>query len=550
MFAKRSGILGVVVSLTSIASAQVVGPMVGQVGDTEARFFYRTDNNPMRLKLTVMDGLGKVAGSAITETKAASDYTAHFHIKGLSASTGYTYQIEDAEKPQTILAGGSDPYQFRTFPVAGEPSEITLAFASCANAKSAQVWGRMNTLGVDGVFLMGDTPSIDQSDLPTVRKKHREFLLSLGLDSLIRHTPTCATWDDHEFGQNNGNGKNVPGKAVNRQGFMEYRANAQYGTDNAGIYYSAPCGPVEIFMLDTRWFSQTEPSPADPSQPTCFGKEQWKWLLQALKQSKAPFKVLAMGAIWQDKKNNENDDMHTYWYERDALFDYIRDQKIPGVVLLGGDILVSRHLIHRQRVGYDLHDFITAPASNNVIPSLDVYHPDLEWSSKAERQFLTLHFNTRVHPAVLTAKFHKHDGTIQRTVTIPYDKLEPKSTSALSKELRAYWPFDGNPQNQSVIGGHLDAASQNGASILANGGARGGAASLNLANQQYFQVRHNVLPDTCSQYTVSLWAKPTTLPAVGSNERSYLIESTPADEVTTGPRGFGISLGLNGGTSG
>ena len=37
--------------------------------------------------------------------------------------------------------------------------------------------------------------------------------------------------------------------------------------------------------------------------------------------------------------------MFTYWYERDALLDFIKSEGISGVILLGGDIHVA-HLIH------------------------------------------------------------------------------------------------------------------------------------------------------------------------------------------------------------
>jgi hypothetical protein len=82
--------------------------------------------------------------------------------------------------------------------------------------------------------------------------------------------------------------------------------------------------------------------------------------------------------------------MFTYWYERDALLDFVKHERISGVVLHGGDIHVSRYLIHPRRVGYDLHDFIMSPGHNRIIPSLNVYHPSLEWSLVEGQQFLFL----------------------------------------------------------------------------------------------------------------------------------------------------------------
>lgn len=537
--------------LLQVASGQTVGPMVGQVSGSDARFLYRPNGVVQDLKVSVLNGAGAVVGTDTVTTNAASDYTAHFHVTGLSASTLYRYRIEQVagDGSTTPVVGGDELHQFRTFPAPGERGVFTAAFASCANATSEPVWARIDSLNVNALFLMGDTPYIDTSVLATVRQKHRDFLNTPSMAGLIRHVPTTGTWDDHDFGLNGGNGFNVTGKAVNRQAFVEYRALNQYGNGSGGVYNTVACGPMEVFLLDDRWFSQTATSPIDPNQPTCFGADQWTWLLNALKQSRSPFKVLAFGAIWQDKKNGESDDMQTYWAERDALLDYVRDQKIPGVVLLGGDIHVSRHLTHAQRTGYDVHDFVTSPAHSSVIPSLDVYNPDLEWSSQADRQFMTISVDTRVQPAVMTAKFIKQDGTVQRTVTIPYDKLVPRTGSGLAKDLRAYWSFDSAATNQSVLGSRLDATATSGAVSGASGGIRNGAASFNRANSQYFLVPRSVLPENSARSTVSLWCKPTSLPAHGTADKSYLIETTPAGAVSSAAAGYGLSLGIGAGTT-
>jgi hypothetical protein len=297
---------------------------------------------------------------------------------------------------------------------------------------------------------------------------------------------------------------------------------------------------MEIFLLDPRWWSQSLASPVDPAKKTCFGPAQWQWIRQALEDSRAPFKVLAMGQIWVDKKNRESDDMFTYWYERDALYDFIRSRKIPGVVVLGGDIHVSRHLVHRQRIGYDLHDFVTSPAHTSVIPSLDVTHPDLEWSSQQPRQFLTLTADTRSNPPQLTARFQLADGSIQREVTIPYSQLVPKEGKGLGKDLRVWWSFDGDLGNRSVLGGRFDATAVNGATLVADGGLRGGAVSFSRENRQYLRIGRQTLDDSLplperagrnplhdngAAHTLSLWCKPASLPAHGSEERHFLLES-------------------------
>jgi hypothetical protein len=232
--------------------------------------------------------------------------------------------------------------------------------------------------------------------------------------------------------------------------------------------------------------------------------------------------------------------MFTYLNERDALLDFIKAKKIAGVVLVGGDIHVSRHLIHRQRLGYDLHDFISSPAHTGVIASLDVAHPDLEWSSQQPQQFLTLTADTRSDPAVLTARFYLADGTIQREVVIPYEQLVPMAGSGLGRDLRAWWRFDGDGRNFAITGSRYDAIAVNGAALQAHGGIRGGAASFSRTAQQYLRIGRQTLDDSpmlaeragrsplddnSAAHTISLWCKPRSLPAHGSEDRHFLLES-------------------------
>jgi alkaline phosphatase D len=546
-----------IASACLLTNAQT-GPLIGTIKPTEAHFLYRPGSFEKPLRLSVMNAKQQVIASTESTSLAANDHVAKFHITGLSAATAYTYRIEDlSTAPPALLLSSSNGLRFKTASPISARTLVTAAFASCANATSEPVWQRIAALNVDQVVFGGDTPYVDVADLPTIRQKQRAFLETPMMQSLIRSTSSVGTWDDHDFGLNNGNGVNAGDRRVNtRRGFTEYRAHDQYGTGTEGIYHKVQNGPMEIFLLDPRWWSQTMASPVDPQRKTSFGPEQWTWLRQQLENSRAPFKILVMGQIWQDKKNSENDDMFTYLHERDALFDFIKAKKISGVVLVGGDIHVSRHLIHRQRIGYNLHDFITSPAHTSVISSLDVTHPDLEWSSQQPRQFFTLTADTRPTPAVLTGRFYLADGTIQREVVISYDQLVPRSGTGLGRDLRAWWNFDGNGKNASVSGSRFDAVAVNGASFSTQGGVRGGAASFSRASQQYLRIGRQTLDDTpalperagrnplddnSAAHTVSLWCKPNTLPAHGSTDRHFLLESALGG--STAP-GFHLSLGF------
>ncbi|TWT51673.1 alkaline phosphatase D family protein [Allorhodopirellula solitaria] len=341
----------------TLRAGDTVGPYVGVLKTTEAYLLYSPGKESVDLRVTVKDENGRTVAVAPSRSEADHDFVAKFHVEGLEPGTTYHYQIEKLVGGKAdILAGGNQDYHFTTVPTERSGQVLNVAFISCVNDSTDPVWTEMAKHDLDMLCFGGDTPYADTGDLASLREKHRHLLQRPGLASLCKSTSLVGTWDDHDFGKNNANGKSAAGLKVNRRrAFVEYRAQERYGSGDEGIYQKVDLGAMEVFLLDARWYSQMAPSPVAPNQSTCFGNEQWQWLLESLRNSRAPFKVLLQGQIWQDKKNSETDDMQTYYAERDALLDMIKGEGIPGVVLVGGDIHVSRYLMHPQRVGYDVH---------------------------------------------------------------------------------------------------------------------------------------------------------------------------------------------------
>lgn len=522
-----------------------VGPIVGHVTSRDARLLYRPGEIECTLRLSVLDQENNVVSISDARCTEENDFVAHFHAENLSANSEYRYRIERVDGKKTeLLLGEAEKHFFRTVSDAREGKAVSIAFVSCVDEKPNGIWPEMEKLNIDTLFLMGDTPYIDSSDLGVVRTKHRNFLRLPDVAALASHIPTVGVWDDHDFGRNNGNGLNMAkGKSKTRQGFVEYRAHSQYGNGNEGVYHNVDLGMIEVFLLDPRYFSQTEASPAMKSQTTCFGAEQWNWLLENLKASQAPFKVLSMGAIWQDKKNSETDDMFTYWYERDALLDFIDDNQISGVVLLGGDIHVARHLVHPQRVSYDLHDFVISPGHDRTIKELDVYHPSLEWSLVEGHQFLTVKADGTGSTPQLIVQYRQPDGKVNREVVLDLDDLTPKREGGLRSRLRGHWTFDRDFTNHSRLGSRIDATANNGASIDQQAGINRGALKLIRKRQQYLNVPRSFLDDNSDEHTISMWIKPTTLPTHGTNERHFLLESS-AEGKPSNKNAYHLSLGF------
>ena len=398
---------------------EAVGPMIGHVSESSAILWFRP-SDPGRYELRVTEQHSENTIVNTTESRSDDDRCVKWEISDLKPATQYRYEIHHDGS-----AIASDASQiFSTAPAENTKVKTCLAFGSCAESGPLKLWSQMAEHGADGLVLLGDTPYIDTLDLGILRAKHREFLSIPQLAAFGKSRPVWGTWDDHDFGLNDSDGR-LKGKERSRKAFMEYRANQSFGHDDQGIYTKFRRGGVEVFLLDTRWFARTEPSPVDPEKPTLLGKRQWAWLKQGLEESTAPFKVIACGMIWDDKENRESDDWGTYHYERQGLFDFLGEKNISGVVLIGGDIHCSRWLEYKtnEQVGYPIRQFIVSPIHNRVIPTLNVAHPDLIKGAAIPNVWLRLEVDTGTSPATLHARWMQMNGRKMWDVMLTEDDL-------------------------------------------------------------------------------------------------------------------------------
>lgn len=390
----------------ALAEVALTGPAVGHVDHESARIWVRP-GQAGEVTLEVRDPQGTVVFNASRRAEPVADLCVTWHIPRLVADMDYRYTVHRGGAAEPAARGS-----FRTAVDPAMPAKTVLAFGSCASEKCAAAWDRMASEGVEAVVLCGDTPYIDSSDVARNRERHRAFLAQRGLAQLVRSRPVVGTWDDHDFGGNDSNGRTVERDAI-RQVYMEYRAQASFGEHDAGIYTTFRRGPVEVFLIDARYFSQTEPSPVDPQRPSLLGRQQWEWLKRSLAASEAPFKVLVTGMVWHDKPNKEKDDWETYAYEREALFRFIGERKIEGVVLLGGDVHVSLRLEHPTdaTAGYPLPEYVVSPLHDHVLPKLvPAGDPRLRWSAVEPNVFLRMEADSTGAVPRLVSSWIRMDG--------------------------------------------------------------------------------------------------------------------------------------------
>lgn len=397
-----------------------IGPMLGHVDHERAIVWSRADREGnFTLRYWKKEGDPSSARQVAGRANAGNDYCIHWKVDGLDPDTSYACAITGEGRD----AVENKAFTFRTAPSPGTAAKVTIAFGSCVdqNGRFSELWKQVEACGAQGMVLLGDTPYIDSTVEIQQRIKHREFLSHPGPAYLAQRIPFWGTWDDHDFGANDSDGL-VHNREKTRAVFKDYRALTSYGEDDQGIYNHFRRGPIEVFVLDLRYFCETEPSFADPGKPTLLGRRQWEWLKAGLKSSTAPFKILAGGRTWDSKgTDGRADDWATYGYEREAIVDFIGSERISGVVLVGGDIHCTQVMKFdtEERIGYPLYHIVTSPMHNRLIRQYENHnHPGMLFAKAEPNTFAAITADTTVEPALLTIEVINIRGeSVYRLVT-------------------------------------------------------------------------------------------------------------------------------------
>ena len=392
-------------------SGLLQGPFIGHVEPNRVFIWARA---PAAGNYTLDVRVDPVTMRSFRESASADhDLCMVWTVDGLSPVHVYTYVIKGTGGK--TLSGN---YRFRTAPKPTADGATRLFFGSCAREDLGveHLWKQAAREEIDVVVLLGDTPYIDTTELDKQRARYAAFASVEPMAKLLRSTPWYGIWDDHDFGANDIDGR-LLGKERSRRAFIEYHANPSYGDGENGIYTRFRYGPVEVFLLDTRYFAATEPSPFHKHRASLLGRAQWDWLRQGLESSTAPVKVLACGMIWNEAtRPGKPDHWGSYPHERRALFEFIGEKKVSGVILVGGDIHRSRVLRHdtQDLAGYDIYELISSPMHGSVIEAANAPHPALIKDMGIPNMFMLLEVErqagvvTRLQARFLSSSGEEH----------------------------------------------------------------------------------------------------------------------------------------------
>lgn len=250
---------------------------------------------------------------------------------------------------------------------------FTIAFGSCLRQEEAQpVWRSLLALAPDALVLGGDNVYTDNGSYARrpeparIGTAYAELAANPDWSALRARIPVYATWDDHDYGRNDG-GADYPWKTESKAFFMDFfkvpldsPLRSREGIHDAH-WLQHQGHRIQLILLDTRSFR----SPLVPARPslacprvrwgpneapdaTMLGATQWRWLEERLAEP-ADMHVL-VSSIQVIPEEHCYEKWANFPRERERLLALLARTRAPSVILSG-----DRHLGEISRIALPGH---------------------------------------------------------------------------------------------------------------------------------------------------------------------------------------------------
>lgn len=295
------------------------------------------------------------------------------HIKGLSPGKTYTLKIiDDFRGRQTLV----DEREFSALPL--NKDEVTFALVSCMSddarfeADIDPMWSALVDARPELIVMSGDNVYVDSFDFVPrgtgteldIWQRYIATFQRIPFYRARRLTPILATWDDHDFGTNNGDRTFVSREGA-RKVFLAFfggrRIDNVYEPANEGVYGAFYGFGQRFFLLDNRMFRAAK-TPTGGDEFATFGKKQHEWFFSSLNKDVSPAWIIEGTQFFSgsrlDFKESFQDDHPTHF--RRFVSD-LKASRVP-VVFGSGDIHFSEIMrIDAELLGYPTYEITSSP---------------------------------------------------------------------------------------------------------------------------------------------------------------------------------------------
>jgi alkaline phosphatase D len=330
------------------------GVASGEPSSTAVTFWSRLETSRprsgARLVVATDPGMRHVVAHTTVPTGRGVNGALKARVGGLKPHSEYYYVWESG-------TGVSPIGRTRTAPPPGSAQPLLLASSSCQSYGVGYYNVHADAAALpdlDVYMFLGDyiyeakarkdalrDDEIQAVDLATYRAKYALYRSDPNLRELHRLHPVLVIWDDHEV-ENNYSDNNPPTPLARRwdgyRASFEWQPRMSPRNDRHRVYRQFSYGAyADIFLTDERQY-RTGSNDGQPRH--ILGEPQMTWLINALKSSKATWKVVANEVVIASINYGQglnSDAWDGYQADRARLLGEIERAGVDNVIFLSGD---------------------------------------------------------------------------------------------------------------------------------------------------------------------------------------------------------------------
>jgi alkaline phosphatase D len=271
----------------------------------------------------------------------------HIRFESLKPATQYQLRIED------FFGSILDQRSLRTLPTG--LTSVKIALASCMSDapifERIKIWETLANQNPDMIFFLGDNVYAavnEMADPETLWDRYVQTRLSLEVFKKESLIPIFATWDDHDFGQNDGN-KNYPYVNEAQQVFRDFfpqEAINDVIDKGPGVSQAVNLLNHRFIFLDDRSFRD------DPHGESMWGLEQELWLQNQMETANTPLWIINGSQIFG--KYGPSESLESDYPNHFQRFTTLLSTLNKPIMFISGDIHASEIMqIPKSLLGFD-----------------------------------------------------------------------------------------------------------------------------------------------------------------------------------------------------